>query len=80
MLGEIRNQPKMLLGEGAFGQVFKGILRGPNGQVIPVAVKQLKANAIDEEREEFVREIQMMQTVGNYILVYQLNILIGWST
>ncbi|CTQ86582.1 Protein kinase domain-containing protein [Caenorhabditis elegans] len=55
-----------VIGEGAFGQVFKGILRGPNGQVIPVAVKQLKANAIDEEREEFVREIQMMQTVGQH--------------
>uniref|UniRef100_A0A8R1DYQ0 Protein kinase domain-containing protein n=1 Tax=Caenorhabditis japonica TaxID=281687 RepID=A0A8R1DYQ0_CAEJA len=53
-------------GEGAFGQVFKGILRGPNGQVVPVAVKQLKANAIDEEKEEFVREIQMMQTVGQH--------------
>uniref|UniRef100_A0A1I7T3C6 Protein kinase domain-containing protein n=1 Tax=Caenorhabditis tropicalis TaxID=1561998 RepID=A0A1I7T3C6_9PELO len=55
-----------VIGEGAFGQVFKGILRGPNRQVVPVAVKQLKANAIDEEREEFVREIQMMQTVGQH--------------
>ncbi|CAI2347706.1 unnamed protein product [Caenorhabditis sp. 36 PRJEB53466] len=55
-----------VIGEGAFGQVFKGILRAPNGQVVPVAVKQLKANAIDEEKEEFVREIQMMQTVGQH--------------
>ncbi|CAO4370135.1 unnamed protein product [Caenorhabditis nigoni] len=55
-----------VIGEGAFGQVFKGILRAPNGQVVPVAVKQLKANAIDEEREEFIREIRMMQTVGRH--------------
>lgn len=55
-----------VIGEGAFGQVFKGILRGKNGQVMPVAVKQLKANALDEEREEFIREIEMMQTVGRH--------------
>ncbi|CAB3403016.1 unnamed protein product [Caenorhabditis bovis] len=55
-----------VIGEGAFGLVYKGILRGPNGQVLRVAVKQLKANAIDEEKEEFVREIKMMQTVGQH--------------
>ncbi|CAI5446267.1 unnamed protein product [Caenorhabditis angaria] len=55
-----------VIGEGAFGLVFKGILRGPNGQVVRVAVKQLKANALDEEKEEFVHEIQMMQTVGQH--------------
>ena len=54
------NFPK-ILGEGAFGLVCKGSLRGPKGMGVRVAIKQLKTNAIDEEREEFHREIEIMK-------------------
>ncbi|CAD6188357.1 unnamed protein product [Caenorhabditis auriculariae] len=54
-----------VIGEGAFGLVCKGTLRA-NGLLVRVAVKQLKANAVDEEREEFNGEIRMMQVVGRH--------------
>ncbi|PAV59038.1 hypothetical protein WR25_10749 [Diploscapter pachys] len=55
-----------VIGEGAFGLVCKGSLRGPKGMGVRVAIKQLKTNAIDEEREEFHREIEIMKQVGRH--------------
>ncbi|KJH52537.1 hypothetical protein DICVIV_01247 [Dictyocaulus viviparus] len=50
-----------VIGEGAFGLVCKGTMSGPKGMAVRVAIKQLKANAIDEEREEFLREMDIMK-------------------
>uniref|UniRef100_A0A0K0D5U1 Protein kinase domain-containing protein n=1 Tax=Angiostrongylus cantonensis TaxID=6313 RepID=A0A0K0D5U1_ANGCA len=50
-----------VIGEGAFGLVCKGTMSGPKGMAVRVAIKQLKVNAIDEEREEFLREMDIMK-------------------
>ncbi|CAJ0941505.1 unnamed protein product, partial [Mesorhabditis belari] len=55
-----------VIGEGAFGLVCKGSMRGPRGVPVRVAIKQLKANAIDEERREFERELDMMKHVRRH--------------
>uniref|UniRef100_A0A1I7XSX4 Protein kinase domain-containing protein n=1 Tax=Heterorhabditis bacteriophora TaxID=37862 RepID=A0A1I7XSX4_HETBA len=53
-----------VIGEGAFGLVCKGSMRGPKGMAIRVAIKQLKTNAVDEEREEFQREMDIMKQLS----------------
>ncbi|CAJ0579074.1 unnamed protein product, partial [Mesorhabditis spiculigera] len=55
-----------VIGEGAFGLVCKGSMRGPRGVPVRVAIKQLKVNAVDEERQEFERELDMMKHVGRH--------------
>ncbi|KHJ99315.1 protein tyrosine kinase [Oesophagostomum dentatum] len=55
-----------VIGEGAFGLVCKGTMSGPKGMAVRVAIKQLKTNAIDEEREEFLREMDIMKQVGRH--------------
>ncbi|KAK6050725.1 hypothetical protein COOONC_11771 [Cooperia oncophora] len=64
-----------VIGEGAFGLVCKGTMSGPKGMAVRVAIKQLKTNAIDEEREEFLREMDIMKQVGrhpNIVAMYGL--------
>nr|CDJ83546.1 Tyrosine protein kinase domain containing protein [Haemonchus contortus] len=64
-----------VIGEGAFGLVCKGTMSGPKGMAVRVAIKQLKTNAIDEEREEFLREMDIMKQVGrhpNIVTMYGL--------
>ncbi|GMT10903.1 hypothetical protein PFISCL1PPCAC_2200 [Pristionchus fissidentatus] len=66
------------LGHGAYGQVFRGKLRGSSPGVehffrpedrmnyvnCDVAIKMLPAAASDRAREEFLREIDMMKSMG----------------
>ncbi|KAK5976513.1 Protein kinase domain-containing protein [Trichostrongylus colubriformis] len=50
-------------------------MSGPKGMAVRVAIKQLKTNAIDEEREEFLREMDIMKQVGrhpNIVTMYGL--------
>lgn len=59
-----------LLGEGAFGQVFKAKLK-PKKKTIKlesrlVAVKRLKDGASDEEVIEMVKEIETMKSIGRH--------------
>lgn len=53
-----------VIGEGAFGLVCLGTLKGPQGVPVRVAIKQLKTNAIDEEKLEFKRELDIMKQVS----------------
>lgn len=57
------NTIMLVLGEGAFGLVCKGTMSGPKGMAVRVAIKQLKTNAVDEEKEEFLREMDIMKQV-----------------
>jgi serine/threonine protein kinase len=63
------------IGEGAFGEVLKGAVKGPlsNPKVpralkssicIPVAIKMLKSSAKGGERRDFLSEIEMMKKVS----------------
>jgi proto-oncogene tyrosine-protein kinase Ret len=63
------------IGEGAFGEVLKGAVKGPlsNPKVpralkssicIPVAIKMLKTSAKGGERRDFLSEIEMMKKVS----------------
>ncbi|XP_046384921.1 focal adhesion kinase 1 [Ischnura elegans] len=49
-----------IIGEGQFGDVHKGMYRGP-GQPIPVAVKTCKADADIATAEKFLEEAYIMQ-------------------
>ncbi|KAL4216913.1 hypothetical protein ACF0H5_023373 [Mactra antiquata] len=50
-----------VVGEGAFGQVYKGELLAPDLQVCrKVAVKVLKDGVSNEAREDFEREVEIM--------------------
>ncbi|XP_022787755.1 angiopoietin-1 receptor-like [Stylophora pistillata] len=51
------------LGEGAFGEVYKGLVR-LGGQERACAVKKLKANATETERRDLINELAIMVTVG----------------
>ncbi|CAI7996026.1 Proto-oncogene tyrosine-protein kinase receptor Ret, partial [Geodia barretti] len=60
------------LGEGAFGEVHKGFVRGPiesskllkSAVCTTVAIKYLKSKADSNERRDFVNEIDMMKKVA----------------
>ncbi|VDO99282.1 unnamed protein product [Soboliphyme baturini] len=59
---------RRVLGQGAFGMVYLGTadsIDGRSGE-ITVAIKQLKHNADEEERKEFLIEIDMMKRIGHH--------------
>jgi len=53
------------LGEGAFGEAFKGLLR-IGGEIKLCAVKKLKENATETEKRDLINELQIMTTVGEH--------------
>ncbi|RZF41051.1 hypothetical protein LSTR_LSTR002683 [Laodelphax striatellus] len=50
------------IGEGCFGKVFKGEMRGEEIGLRIVAIKVLKEAATKEAEEEFMREVEIMST------------------
>lgn len=48
------------LGEGQFGEVFKGRYTRPDGKVVDAAIKMCKPNAGNKELVEFLREAAIM--------------------
>uniref|UniRef100_A0A0N5A779 receptor protein-tyrosine kinase n=1 Tax=Parastrongyloides trichosuri TaxID=131310 RepID=A0A0N5A779_PARTI len=68
-----RNRLKLLsiLGEGAFGQVWKGMLtqktsKSGEGETIPVAVKKLKRDAQEKEFIDLMSEMQTFKSIGHH--------------
>ncbi|CAH3162251.1 unnamed protein product [Pocillopora meandrina] len=59
------------LGEGAFGEVYKGVVR-MGGQVRACAIKTVKENARERERKDLINELQIMVTVGDHPNVVSL--------
>ncbi|KAJ7382832.1 hypothetical protein OS493_032467 [Desmophyllum pertusum] len=59
------------LGEGAFGEVYKGLVR-IDGQLRQCAVKKLKENATEIERRNLINELQINVTVGEHPNVISL--------
>lgn len=49
-----------VVGEGAFGQVYKGELTDSEGAFVNVAVKVLKEGVSNEVRDDFEREVEIM--------------------
>jgi serine/threonine protein kinase len=58
-----------LLGEGAFGKVYKGYAVGIDGQMEPtvVAVKMLKDGAGEKEMADLLQEVETMKSIGRNI-------------
>ncbi|KAL9980663.1 hypothetical protein ACROYT_G009275 [Oculina patagonica] len=59
------------LGHGAFGKVFKGIMKDPllkkkEKSTITVAVKMLQENATPDQKKDFLDEINLMKAVGSH--------------
>lgn len=48
------------LGSGAFGEVYEGNARGLTSGEIKVAVKTLRKGASDQEKNDFLKEAQLM--------------------
>ncbi|XP_076251384.1 activated Cdc42 kinase isoform X1 [Rhynchophorus ferrugineus] len=59
------------LGDGSFGVVRKGEWSSPNGKSIPVAVKVLKADALNQPGvfEDFIKEVQAMHCLSHQYLI-----------
>ncbi|KAL9980673.1 hypothetical protein ACROYT_G009286 [Oculina patagonica] len=59
------------LGHGAFGKVFKGIMKVPSSKkkaksTKTVAVKMLQENATSDQKKDFLDEINLMKVVGSH--------------
>ncbi|XP_078381578.1 fibroblast growth factor receptor 2-like [Oculina patagonica] len=59
------------LGHGAFGKVFKGIMKVPPlkkkaKSTMTVAVKVLRENATSDQKNDFLDEINLMKAVGSH--------------
>ncbi|CAD5111384.1 DgyrCDS699 [Dimorphilus gyrociliatus] len=65
-----------LIGQGAFGQVFKADLSQLHGS-IPVAVKKLRENATDRDVIDMWKEFERMKTIGSHINIISL---VGYTT
>ncbi|VEN50400.1 unnamed protein product, partial [Callosobruchus maculatus] len=64
-----------ILGEGAFGQVWKCEaldLEGKDTGITVVAVKTLKENASDKERSDLISELKIMKTLETHPNVVKL--------
>ncbi|XP_058457403.1 activated Cdc42 kinase Ack [Malaya genurostris] len=59
------------LGDGSFGVVRRGEWRAPGGQIVPVAVKVLKADTLTQPGviEDFFKEVQAMHALNHPNLV-----------
>ncbi|EAT33108.1 AAEL014634-PA, partial [Aedes aegypti] len=59
------------LGDGSFGVVRRGEWNAPGGQIVPVAVKILKADTLAQPGviEDFFKEVQAMHTLNHPNLV-----------
>ncbi|KAL9702887.1 hypothetical protein quinque_006405 [Culex quinquefasciatus] len=59
------------LGDGSFGVVRRGEWMAPGGQIVPVAVKILKADTLSQPGviEDFFKEVQAMHTLNHANLV-----------
>ncbi|XP_022808371.1 insulin-like growth factor 1 receptor isoform X2 [Stylophora pistillata] len=62
---------KEKLGEGAFGQVYKGLVR-MGGQVRACAVKSIKEDAREKDAEDLFNELQILLTVGSILMIVRL--------
>ncbi|KAK1885438.1 Activated CDC42 kinase 1 [Dissostichus eleginoides] len=58
------------LGDGTFGVVRRGEWTGPNGRVLSVAVKCLKASVLDSDGlDDFIREVNAMHSLSHQNLI-----------
>ncbi|XP_074549695.1 activated CDC42 kinase 1 isoform X3 [Halichoeres trimaculatus] len=58
------------LGDGTFGVVRRGEWTGPNGRVLTVAVKCLKAGVLDSDGlDDFIREVNAMHSLSHQNLI-----------
>ncbi|XP_051267008.1 activated CDC42 kinase 1 isoform X2 [Dicentrarchus labrax] len=58
------------LGDGTFGVVRRGEWTGPNGGVLSVAVKCLKASVLDSDGlDDFIREVNAMHSLSHQNLI-----------
>uniref|UniRef100_A0A1A8A3M4 Activated CDC42 kinase 1 n=1 Tax=Nothobranchius furzeri TaxID=105023 RepID=A0A1A8A3M4_NOTFU len=58
------------LGDGTFGVVRRGEWTGPNGRVLSVAVKCLKAGVLDADGlDDFIREVNAMHSLSHQNLI-----------
>lgn len=66
-IDRMRVELEKILGEGAFGQVWQGILRSNGIEADrPIAVKMLKDNATDREMADLVSEMEVMKMIGKH--------------
>lgn len=59
------------LGDGSFGVVRRGEWNSPDGKILPVAVKVLKADALTQPGvfEDFIKEVQAMHILNHKNLI-----------
>ncbi|KAL9887722.1 insulin-like receptor isoform 1-T9 [Glossina fuscipes fuscipes] len=64
------------LGQGSFGMVYEGILKGYNNSAedTPCAVKTVNENATDRERMNFLNEASVMKQFDTYHVVRLLGV------
>ncbi|XP_062122366.1 LOW QUALITY PROTEIN: insulin-like receptor [Drosophila sulfurigaster albostrigata] len=64
------------LGQGSFGMVYEGILKGqnPGDADTPCAIKTVNENATDRERTNFLSEASVMKEFDTYHVVHLLGV------
>ncbi|XP_068158008.1 insulin-like receptor [Drosophila tropicalis] len=62
------------LGQGSFGMVYEGILKGHLGVDTPCAIKTVNENATDRERVNFLSEASVMKEFDTFHVVHLLGV------
>ncbi|KAF5272860.1 hypothetical protein FQR65_LT00456 [Abscondita terminalis] len=68
-------QPQSRIGQGFYGEVYKGTLEYDDGQSRQVAVKKLKTSTVSTCLQDFEREIAIMKTLKHPNIVEILGVL-----
>ncbi|XP_054269206.1 tyrosine-protein kinase Shark [Macrosteles quadrilineatus] len=67
------------IGEGEFGSVYKGVYQTKEGFEEPVAIKTLRQEHVESNREEFVREAKIMMALRHHCIVRMIGLSEGPS-
>lgn len=63
------------LGQGSFGMVYEGILKGNTNEIdVPCAIKTVNESATDRERMNFLNEASVMKQFDTYHVVRLLGV------
>ncbi|KAH1023327.1 hypothetical protein HUJ04_012553 [Dendroctonus ponderosae] len=72
-----RLKRSILIGEGEFASVFEGLFVKENGEELRVAIKTLRNEQMENNKENFRREAEVMTNLNHHCIVKLLGICLG---
>lgn len=65
------------IGEGEYGSVIRGTFAAPGKRKVAVAIKMLHEDHVQQSRDEFIREVEVMSTLRHSCIVRLIGVCLG---